>query len=151
MAYAGPIPVRGTVLVVDDSLAMQRYLRLLLELDGYRVETADSGHEALLKLARGCTPQAMLLDVQMPGMDGLETLRRLQQYRPRPKVIMCSGADDPTYIREAIALGAYAYLAKPIRPLYLSAALVRCLNEGPEKDLQHLGAQLFVMPSPGSP
>ena len=151
MAYAAPIPVKGTVLVVDDSLAMQRYLRLLLELDGYRVETADSGHRALQSLARGCTPQVILLDVQMPEMDGLETLRRLQQCRPRPKVIMCSGADDPTYIREAIALGAYAYLAKPIRPLYLSAALVRCLNEEPEKDLQHLGAQLFVMPSPGSP
>src|ERR1700720_4106647 len=131
MAYAALNPARGTVLVVDDSPAMQRYLRLLLELDCYCVETASSGHEALQSLAHGCTPEVILLDVEMPGMDGLETLRRLQQHRPKPKVIMCSGVDDPAGIREAALLGAYGYLVKPVQHLYLSAALERCLKEGP--------------------
>jgi CheY-like chemotaxis protein len=129
MAQIAPNPVKATVLVVDDSRDIQRYLRALLELDSYRVETVSSGHEALQSLRRGCAPQVVLLDLQMPGIDGLETLRRLQEFRPRPKVIMCSGVDDPEKIREATALGAHAYILKPVRHLYLSAAIERCLNE----------------------
>jgi CheY-like chemotaxis protein len=149
MAYVGSNPVKATVLVVDDSLEIQRYFRALLELDSYRVETASSGHEALQALRRGCTPEVVLLDLQMPGMDGLETLRRLQEFRSKPKVIMCSGVDDPDKIREAASLGAHAYLLKPIQHLYLSAAVDRCLHEGPAKPpVEPLGAQLFVLPSP---
>jgi|SRR5579864_1619413 CheY-like chemotaxis protein len=150
MAYDARNPVKATVLIVDDSLEIQRYLRALLELDSYRVETASSGYEALLSLRDGCVPDVVLLDVQMPEMDGLEALRRLQQCRPKPKVIMCSGLDDPGKIHEALAQGAHAYLVKPIQHLYLSAAIERCLNEGPEpRSTEHLGAQLFVLPSPG--
>jgi len=150
MAYDARNPVKATVLIVDDSLEIQRYLRALLELDSYRVETASSGYEALLSLRDGCVPDVVLLDVQMPEMDGLEALRRLQQCRPKPKVIMCSGLDDPGKIHEALAQGAHAYLVKPIQHLYLSAAIERCLNEGPEpRSTEHLGAQLFVLPSSG--
>lgn len=149
MAYAGRNPVKATVLVVDDSLEIQRYLRVLLELDSYQVETASSGHEALQALRRGCTPEVVLLDLQMPGMDGLETLRQLREFRSKLKVIMCSGVDDPDKIREAASLGAHAYLLKPIQHLYLSAAIDRCIPEGPAKrPREHLGAQLFVLPSP---
>jgi CheY-like chemotaxis protein len=152
MAYLGLNPVKATVLVVDDSPEMQRYLRVLLEIDSYRVETASSGHEALQSLGRGFVPQLVLLDLQMPGMDGLETLRRMQDFRPQPKVIMCSGVDDPAKIMEATALGARAFLVKPIQHLYLSAAIERCLNEGPTKrPAGHLGAHLFVLPSPSPP
>jgi len=149
MAYAERNSVKATVLVVDDSLEIQRYLRVLLELDSYEVETASSGHEALQTLRRGCAPEVVLLDLQMPGMDGLETLRRLREFRSKLKVIMCSGVDDPDKIREAAALGAHAYLLKPIQHLYLSAAIDRCLREGPAKrPPERLGAQLFVLPSP---
>jgi CheY-like chemotaxis protein len=149
MAYAGRNSVKATVLVVDDSLEIQRYLRVLLELDSYQVETASSGLEALQTLRRGCTPEVVLLDLQMPGMDGLETLRRLREFRSKLKVIMCSGVDDPDKIREAASLGAHAYLLKPIQHLYLSAAIDRCLHEDPAKrPPEHLGAQLFVLPSP---
>ena len=150
MAYVARNPVKATVLIVDDSLEIQRYLRALLELDAYRVETASSGYQALQRLRHGCAPDIVLLDVQMPGMDGLETLRLLRECRPRPKVIMCSGLDDPNKIREALALGAHAYLLKPIQHLYLSAAIERCFNEAPaQPSTEHLGAQLFILPSPG--
>jgi CheY-like chemotaxis protein len=150
MAYAGRNPLKATVLVVDDSPEIQRYLRVLLELDSYQVETASSGREALQALRRGFNPEVVLLDLQMPGMDGLETLRRLRQFRSTVKVIMCSGVDDPDTIREAGSLGAQAYLLKPIRHLYLSAAVERCLAEGSaRRPAEHLGAQLFVLPSPG--
>jgi len=149
MAYIARNQLKATVLVVDDSPEIQRYLRVLLELDSHHVETANSGHEALQSLCRGCAPDVVLLDLQMPGMDGLETLRRLRQLRPNAKVIMCSGMDDPEKIREAASLGAHAYLVKPVQHLYLSAAVERCLTEGPAKRAtEHLGNQLFVLPSP---
>jgi CheY-like chemotaxis protein len=153
MAYLGFNPVKATVLVVDDSPEMQRYLRVLLEIDSYQVETASNGHEALQSLGRGCVPQVVLLDLQMPDMDGLETLRRMQELQPQPKVIMCSGVDDPAKILEAVALGAHAYLVKPIQHLYLTAAIERCLNEGPatKRPAGPLGAQVFVLPSPSAP
>jgi CheY-like chemotaxis protein len=94
-------------------------------------------------------PDLVLLDMQMPGMDGMETLRRLQQLRPKPKVIMCSGVDDPNTIHEALSLGANAYLLKPVQHLYLSAAIERCFHEvHAMRPLENLGAQLFVLPSP---
>jgi CheY-like chemotaxis protein len=149
MAYAASNPVKATVLVVDDSPEIRRYLCALLELDSYRVETASSGYEALQRLAHGCTPQVVVLDLQMPGMDGLETLRRLQELRPKPHVIMCSGVDDPEKIREAVSLGAHAYLVKPVQHLYLSAAVDRCLRErAAKRPADHLSSQLFVLPSP---
>jgi CheY-like chemotaxis protein len=149
MTYPGFNSAKTTILVVDDSPEMQRYLRALLETDSYRVETASNGYEALHTLSRGCTPQVVLLDLEMPGMDGLETLRRMQDLRPQLRVIMCSGVDDPSKILKALAFGADAFLVKPIQHLYLSAAIERCLNEGRAKRAaEHLGAHVFVLPSP---
>ncbi len=149
MVHLGLNPVKATVLVVDDSPEMRRYLRMLLEIDFYQVETASDGYEALQRLGRGCVPQVVLLDLQMPGMDGLDTLRRMQEFRPQPKVIMCSGVDDPAKILEAAALGVHAFLVKPIQHLYLSAAIERCLNEASAKrPAGHLGTHVFVLPSP---
>ena len=119
---------KPTILVVDDSPAMLRYLRLLLEVDSYQVETVSNGADALRRIRRGCSPAVVLLDVQMPGMDGLKTLRRLLKLQPELNVIMCSGVDDPAKIRQATLLGAKAYLTKPVQHLYLSAAVERCLD-----------------------
>ncbi len=115
------------ILVVDDSPAMLRYLRTLLELESYQVVTACNGSEALRRLREGCAPAVVLLDLQMPGMDGLKTLRRLLKLRPDLKVIMCSGVDDPSKMKQAALLGVQAYLTKPVQHLYLSAAVERCL------------------------
>jgi CheY-like chemotaxis protein len=119
---------KATILVVDDSPAMLRYLRLLLEVDSYQVETVSNGADALRRIRHGCSPAVVLLDVQMPGMDGLKTLRRLMKLQPDLNVIMCSGVDDPAKIRRATLLGAKAYLTKPVQHLYLSAAVERCLD-----------------------
>jgi CheY-like chemotaxis protein len=129
-------------LVVEDSLELQNYLRLLLELDRYHVEIAGNGEEALLRLRNGCSPRVVLLDMQMPGMDGLETLRILRQLHPAAKVIMCSGVDDPEKIRQAILLGAQAYLIKPVQHLYLSAAIERCLGQDTDEVDQALRSRV---------
>jgi CheY-like chemotaxis protein len=119
---------KPTVLVVDDSPEIRRYFRRLLELDSYHVETACDGGEALDRLRAGLQPQIVLLDIQMPGIDGLTTLRYMRKLHPSLKVIMCSGEEDLSKMRKAEVLGAQAYLAKPVQHLYLSAALQRCLG-----------------------
>jgi len=118
---------KTAVLIVEDSPEVQRYLRTLLELDSYQTEVASNGEEALQWVREGYDPAVVLLDMQMPGMDGLQTLAGLRELRPDLKIIMCSGVDDPEKIGQAIALGAHAYLIKPVQHLYLSAAVERCL------------------------
>jgi len=77
----------GHILVVDDEPGMLKYLQTVLELDSYRVTTATNGTEALEKVQR-CNPDLVLLDVVMPGADGLETLQRIREARPSTKVVM---------------------------------------------------------------
>jgi len=138
---------KPTILVVDDSPAMLRYLRILLELESYQVETASDGAEALQRLRQGCSPAIVLLDVEMPGMDGLKTLRRLRKLQPDLKVIMCSGVDNPRKVRRAARLGARAYLCKPVKQLYLSAALEHCLDPNP-RSRKFEGPRATVMTLP---
>jgi CheY-like chemotaxis protein len=135
---------KATVLVIDDSPEVQRYLRLLLELDHYRVEIADNGEEGVQRVRDGCVPGVVLLDMQMPGMDGLQTLQRLRELRPGLKVIMCSAQDDPMIIHQALLLGAQAYLVKPVQHLYLSAALDHCLVR---QSTPHHEPRLAIFPS----
>jgi two-component system, cell cycle sensor histidine kinase and response regulator CckA len=78
---------RPTLLVVDDSPEILRYLRVLLESESYQVETAATGLDAVRRIRSGGIPSVVLLDLQMPGMDGLKTLRSLLRLRPELKVI----------------------------------------------------------------
>jgi two-component system response regulator (stage 0 sporulation protein F) len=117
-----------TILVVDDSPAMLKYFRTLLELDSYRVHTASNGLEALRRVREGFVPDLVLLDVQMPHLDGMQTLKYLLKLRPGLKVIMCSAWSSPGKVQQARLLGAQAYLTKPVQHLYLTAALENCLR-----------------------
>lgn len=141
---------KATILVVDDSPAMLRYLRLILEVDSYQVETASNGADALLRIRQGCSPAVVLLDLQMPGMDGLKTLQRLLKLQPDLNVIMCSGVDDPAKVRRATLLGAKSYLTKPVQHLYLSAAVERCLGPMPIESAE-TSSQGSLINSPPAP
>ena len=136
-----------TILIVDDSADMRRYLRLLLELDRYHVETAHDGMEALRLLKEGCIPDVVLLDLQMPRLNVLRTLRRIRKHHPDLKVIICSAEEDPRKLRLAEALGANAHLSKPVRHLYLSAAVERCLGLSPPSPTPH-AASVITLPTP---
>jgi CheY-like chemotaxis protein len=150
MTCIGRGAAKATILVVDDSPEIQRYLRTLLELDSYRVMVASNGYEALEILRHAPVADMVLLDVQMPGMDGLQVLRRMRKLCPKVKVIMCSGLNDSEKICQALSLGAYAYLLKPIQHLYLSAAVERCLRKvSSARPKEH--RKLFVLPSPIRP
>ncbi len=120
---------QARILVVDDEPGMLAYLRTLLELNSYEVETVSNGTDALDAVIRGPAPEVVLLDLLMPGMDGLETLGRLQHLRPGIKVIMLSCISATRKIVDAIHLGARDYLTKPFQEAELQSALSRCLEK----------------------
>src|ERR1051326_5131252 len=78
------------VMVVDDESALLRFMRTMMETDSYVVDTAPSGEIALEKLSTGGAPDVVLLDMVMPGMDGLETLGRIKRMTREQKVVMLS-------------------------------------------------------------
>ena len=105
----------ANLLVVDDEPAMQRYLRTLLEAEGHRVETVGSGGDALLRVKQGQTPDLVLLDLLMPGLDGLQTLQQLREIAPALRVVILSCVTDSRRVVQAIRLGAADYINKPFR------------------------------------
>jgi two-component system, NtrC family, response regulator AtoC len=117
----------GHILVVDDEPGMRRYLQTVLELDSYRVSTAADGEEALSKVLRD-QPDVVLLDMVMPGPDGLETLRRIRETRPTTKVVMLSCVRDTRKVAMAMRLGAHDYLSKPVQKEEMDDVLRFCLH-----------------------
>jgi two-component system, NtrC family, response regulator AtoC len=118
------------ILLVDDEPAMLRYIRTLLEVDDYKVETASTGEEALQCVDKGLEPDLVLLDVLMPGIDGLETLEQLRQKKPGLKVVMLSCVNDTKKVVQAMRLGAHDYLTKPFQKAELDAVIDQCLGQG---------------------
>lgn len=116
-----------SILVVDDEPSMLRYLRTLLEVDSYRVETANNGAVAIDRVRRDPVPDLVLLDLLMPPPDGLETLEQLHQVRPELKVVMLSCVSDTRKVVQAIRLGAQDYLTKPFQKAELDGVLKHVL------------------------
>lgn len=101
------------ILIVDDEPGILTTLAGVLKDEGYRVETAGSGHDALRFLYRSI-PSIVLLDIWMPGQDGLEILKRIKEQHPNLTVIMMSGHGSIETAVRALKLGAYDYIEKPI-------------------------------------
>ncbi len=102
--------------IVDDDDAFTGYLHTLLAAQGYAIEVFNSGTALLEGLRAGSAPNVILLDVLMPDLDGIETLRAIRQARPAAQVIMLSGRQAPQTIVEAVRLGAADYVLKPGDP-----------------------------------
>ena len=108
------------ILLVDDEPGMLRYIRTLLEVDNYKVETASTGEEALEMVQKGLRPDLVLLDLLMPGIDGLQTLEQLRKMQPGLKVVMLSCVNDTRKVVQAMRLGAHDYLTKPFQKAELN-------------------------------
>ena len=117
----------GRILIVDDEPSMRRYLQTALELDSYLVDTAASGEEAVEKVRQN-TPDVILLDLVLPGWDGLETLKRIRKASPLTKIVMISCVRDTRKVVQAMRLGAQDYLAKPIQKEEMDEVLRFCLQ-----------------------
>ncbi|HEY7291494.1 MAG TPA: sigma-54 dependent transcriptional regulator [Vicinamibacterales bacterium] len=104
------------VAIVDDDSAFSNYLRTFLSLRGYDTRSYSRGDELLAAVKQGEAPDVALLDVMMPGMNGLETLRALKAAKPELQAIMLSGREQASTIVEAVQLGAADYVVKPDDP-----------------------------------
>jgi two-component system NtrC family response regulator len=111
-----------TILIVDDEKDFCTILSDSLSQDRYRVVTAFNGKTGL-ELAKKERPDLMLLDIKMPGMDGIEVLRKIKKMKKEIVVIMFTGYGTLETAREAMKLGAYDYVTKPV-DLFLLKSLV---------------------------
>src|SRR3984957_2361130 len=136
------------ILLVDDEPGMLRYIKTLLEVDDYRVETATTGEEALQRVEKGLQPDLVLLDVLMPGIDGLETLEKLRQMKPGMKVVMLSCVNDTRKVVQAMRLGAQDYLTKPFQKAELDRVIDVCLEQGKQvytDEVEELADDVFFI------
>ena len=101
------------ILVVDDERAVRESLRRALELEGYAVELAEDGRQALERLDEEAQPDAVILDVLMPGMDGLEVCRTLRSQGSRLPVLMLTARTQVEDRVDGLDAGADDYLTKP--------------------------------------
>ncbi len=104
--------LRTRILVVDDDPDLRSILQERLTYRGYRVETAENGHDALTKLDQADF-DGVLLDYLMPGITGLTVLQHIQQHRPLLPVVMMTGQTSSQVAAQARAAGARACLLKP--------------------------------------
>ena len=131
------------ILVVDDAEGIRTYLANLLEVFGYHVDTAEDGRSALALLESGAAPDVILMDVMMPGIDGIETLRRLRERDPHVPVVMLSVVGKASTIVQALQLGAVDSLNKPFEEEELEATLRKVLERrGLEEERKRLLAEL---------
>lgn len=108
-----------TILIVDDEPPVMQLCTMVLELQGYRVEGFTRGEDFLARL-EAITPDLAVVDYKMPGMSGVEVVRRARARRPGLKVLMITGHGTQEVVREATAAGASGVLLKPFTPAELA-------------------------------
>ena len=136
------------ILLVDDEPGMLRYIRTILEVEDYKVETATTGEEALERVQKGLRPDLVLLDLLMPGIDGLQTLEQLRQIQPGVKVVMLSCVGDTRKVVQAMRLGAHDYLTKPFQKAELDTVIDQCLGKNQQSyagEMEELGDDTFFI------
>jgi len=103
----------GRILVVDDEPDLVTILTKYFSEAGYAVDAAAHGGDALIAVSQ-YRPEVVLLDVMMEGLDGVQVLERILELDPAIRVIMISGSTDATLKPKAMAMGAFAYVMKPV-------------------------------------
>jgi two-component system response regulator AtoC len=116
------------VLVIDDDASTRDYLKALIAKIGYKVFTAESGEQALAELDR-VSPTLVTLDLVLPGIDGIETLRLIKERDPDVPVLMLSGHGQAKTIVQAMKLGATDFLRKPFESEELKIAFNKALEK----------------------
>ncbi len=123
----------ANVLLVDDEVGFIETFGERLELRNFEISKAFSGEEALQVLAENETIEVVILDVKMPGMDGIETLAEIKRKKPLVEVMMLSGHADVGSAIEGMKHGAFDYLMKPVD----MDQIITKVNEAAMKKRQH--------------
>ena len=127
-----PADTRPAILVVDDSALIVMSIKMILDPAGYEVIECSNGPDAV-KFAEAKAPQLILLDMMMPGMDGIETLARLKsnaKTSPIP-VLMVTGSQAGKDVEKAFGYGANGYVVKPVDAARLLAKIAATLSPKP--------------------
>src|SRR5437868_2194809 len=138
----------GKILVVDDEQSVVEVLSEYFAGQGYTVETASNGEQALATVAT-YHPAIVLLDVRMPGIDGVEVLRQIREMDKSVAVIMVTANEDVELARETLKIGAFDYVAKPFDFGYLDQAVTLGLIQsggGPSAPTGTRGAETAAGP-----
>ena len=139
---------KAKILLVDDEPGMLRYIKTILEVEDHQVSTASTGEEAIEAVQKGMNPDLVLLDLLMPGIDGLETLENLRKLRPGVKVVMLSCVSDTKKVVQAIRLGAADYITKPFQKAELDNVIDQCLGTNQQNytgEVEELGDETFFV------
>ena len=115
------------VMIVDDSLFMRNHLSKLLTQHGYETIMAEDGEEAV-KIYRSSRPDAVLMDITMPKMNGMDALVEIRQFDPAACVIMVTALDQQLVAARAVHMGAKDFLVKPVLPAKVLSALQKALR-----------------------
>jgi DNA-binding NtrC family response regulator len=133
--------IKAKVLVVDDEQGARDALQVILE-DHYEVTTAASGHEAIA-YCQSSHYDLVFLDVAMPGIDGIETLKRLRTLDEPMDVVMISASDKAEQAVQSIKLGAYDYITKPFEPDDILSAVARVLEKQTlQREVRYLRSEI---------
>ena len=144
------VKIPTKVMIVDDEEAFVEMLSLRLQEVGEKVSSAYSGQECLEKLAQE-DPDVVILDIKMPGMDGIETLKEIKKAFPLIEVIMLTGHGTTETAVEGMKSGAFDYLLKPARFDDLTAKLegARRRKDEQEERIRKAEARLLLRKSGG--
>jgi two-component system, chemotaxis family, chemotaxis protein CheY len=116
------------VLIVDDLAFIKIVLRDILEKSGFRVVGEASNGEQAISMYQDTRPDVVLMDITMPGMDGLTALKQIRQIDPAARVIICSALGQQRLIVQAIQLGAKDFIVKPFQAQRVVSALKKALD-----------------------
>ena len=131
---------KGRILVVDDEPVVTEVVERYLRLEGFEVATADNGEQAL-RLARELAPDLVVLDLMLPGIDGLEVCRSLRQESPVPIVMLTARGEETDRI-VGLELGADDYVIKPFSPRELVARIKAVLRRSAKDSVAVSGSAL---------
>jgi len=126
------------VLVVDDQPGIRRLLTEVLNDNGFTVATATNGYEGIKK-AEELNPGVILIDMKMPGMDGIEALRELKKLGQSQKAIVMTAYGELDLVNEAKDIGAYAYITKPFDIVALCSMVNEIMFSEPPSDQRLIG------------
>jgi two-component system, NtrC family, response regulator AtoC len=120
---------KRSILVVDDDASVRSYLSAFLTSCGYEIECAESGDQAVARVAGGFTPSLIMLDIVMPGINGIEVLESMKKTNPSTPVIILSAVGQTKTVVDAMKMGAADFLVKPFEEQELELAIENVLEK----------------------
>lgn len=113
------------VLIVDDAAFMRMSIKMMLERNGFEVAGEAENGETAVKKYIDCKPDLVTMDITMPEMGGIDSLKLIRKYDPKAKVIMVSAMGQESMVKESILNGAKSFIVKPFKEEYVVETLTK--------------------------